>query len=223
MDIIKLLEFTDLFGGLSDKSKKMIAEIAIPKEIDKGHVLFHEGEKGFAIYLLARGGVELSKATAGREVVIRVVQPGELFAEVILFEKDKYPVTARVLKKGIVLVLPKQQFHSLLGNETFRDDFIVLLMAKQRYLTERLKFLVSHDVDERFFLFLKQHFGTKERIVPGISKKDLASAIGTVPETLSRMLLRLKESGLASWEGKEIVIQEGFWKSFDAQEKGKAG
>ncbi len=216
MDIVKLLEFTDLFGGLSEKSKQAIAGIAIAKNIDKGTVLFSEGEKGFAVYLLARGSVELSKASAGREVVVRVVQPGEIFAEVILFEQDFFPVTARSLKKGIVLVLPKHQFHCLLSEESFRDDFIVLLMAKQRYLTERLKFLVSHDIDERFFIFIKQHYGTKEKIIPGISKKDMASAIGTVPETFSRMLLRLKERGLATWEGKELVLKQGFWEEFDA-------
>jgi len=213
--MLKMLDFTEFFGGLSTKSKELLAEIAIPKTLDKGQVLFSEGDKGFALYILGSGSVQLSKSgSEDKEVVVKIVQPGEVFAEVILFEKDRYPVTATALKTCAVFILPKQQFYCLLDNHQFRNDFIVLLMHKQRYLTERLMQFQSHDVDRRFFLFLKSHYGIKDRIHPGLSKKDFAAAIGTTPETLSRLLLRLKQDNLLQWEGKEIVISKEFWSSF---------
>jgi CRP/FNR family transcriptional regulator, dissimilatory nitrate respiration regulator len=215
MDLLKLLNFTEFFGGLSEKSKQMLSEIAIAKELKRGDILFHEGDKGFALYLLGTGSIQLTKVTAqGKDVVIKVVRPGEVFGEVILFEQDDYPVTAVTVKKGVVFILPKHQFHCLLERESFRNDFFVFLMKKQRYLAERIRYLLSHEVDERFFMFLREHYGEKEVIVPGISKKDMAAAIGTIPETFSRLLLRLKTESIAQWEGGEIRLKEGFWSEF---------
>lgn len=214
-DMLKMLDYTEIFGGLSEKSKSMLSEIAIPKTLQKGNILFHEGDRGFALYILGSGSIQLSKSgPEDKEVVVKIIQPGEVFAEVVLFEKDCYPVTAIALKMSNVFILPKKQFHGLLDNPDFRNDFIVLLMHKQRYLTERLMQVQSHEVDQRFYLFLKNHFGTKNRIVPGISKKDMAAAIGTTPETLSRLLFRLKQLGLLQWEGKEINIDQKYWEHF---------
>lgn len=214
-DMLRMLDFTEMFGGLSEKSKITLSEIAIPKVLQKGEVLFHEGDKGFALYILGSGSVQLSKAgSEDKEVVVKIIQPGEVFAEVILFEKDCYPVTATALKISNVFILPKKQFLSLLDNPDFRNDFITLLMHKQRYLTERLMQVQSHEVDHRFFLFLKNHFGMKSRIVPGISKKDMAAVIGTTPETLSRLLFRLKQQDLLRWEGGEIIVSKNYWDLF---------
>lgn len=208
-----MLDFTELFGGLSQKSKLMLSEIAVPKTLRKGDVLFHEGEKGYALYILGNGSIQLSKAgPEEKDIVVKIIKPGEVFAEVVLFEKDQYPVTAVALKQSTIFVFPKMQFYTLLDNKEFRNDFIVFLMHKQRYLTERLMLVQSQDVDMRFFHFIKNQFGFKEKIVPGISKKDVAAAIGTTPETLSRLLLRLKKDGLLQWEGKEITINKKYWK-----------
>ncbi len=214
-NMLRMLDFTEMFGGLSEKSKTVLSEIAISKTLQKGEILFHEEDKGFALYILGSGAIQLSKAgPEDKEVVVKIVQPGEVFGEVILFEKDRYPVSAMALKMSNIFILPKKQFIRLLDNPDFRNDFITLLMYKQRYLTERLMQVQSHEVDHRFFLFLKNHFGMKTRIVPGISKKDMAAAIGTTPETLSRLLFRLKQQDLLKWDGSEISVSKNYWDHF---------
>jgi len=214
-DMLRMLDFTEMFGGLSEESKIVLSKIAIPKTIQKGEILFNEADTGFALYVLGSGSVQLSKAeTEDKEVVVKIVQPGEVFGEVILFEKDSYPVTAVALKMSNIFILPKKQFISLLDNSDFRNDFIRLLMHKQRYLTERLMQVQSYEVDQRFFLFLKKHFGEKTKIVPGISKKDMAAAIDTTPETLSRLLFHLKQQDLLRWEGAEITVSKNYWDLF---------
>ncbi|MBD3322046.1 MAG: cyclic nucleotide-binding domain-containing protein, partial [Chitinivibrionales bacterium] len=206
MDLLVLLNHTELFGGMSGKSKQFLADIAIPREISSGRVLFTEGEKGFALYLLGIGNIQLAKGTgSGKEIVVKVIQPGEVFGEVILFEKDQYPVSATAIKKSLLFVLPKHQFICLLDNRIFRNDFIMLLMKKQRYLTERLRNQQSQEVDARLAQFLRDHYGERDRIRPGISKKNLALSIGVAPERFSRLLFRLKKQGFLTWEEKEIV------------------
>jgi CRP-like cAMP-binding protein len=217
MNILALLTNTDLFGQFSDKSKEMISDIAVPREYEKNQVIFMEEDRGEALYLLATGMVQLSKSSADgqRRVVVKSVKQGELFAEVILFEQDRYPVTAIAIKTSLCVVVPRIKFMTLLDSPGFRNEFIRLLLRKQRYLTERLRSLVTMEADEKLFHYLRQHYGPKERIVPGISKKDLAAAIDATPETLSRILLKLGRQGVLTWKGREIVMKKGFWDKQD--------
>ena len=76
--------------------------------------------------------------------------------------------------------------------------------------TERILSLTSRDVEERFFAFLEEQYGRRERYTIPMSKKDVAAAIGTIPETFSRLLQRLKAEGL-HWDGEELILTKGFW------------
>jgi CRP-like cAMP-binding protein len=201
-----------LFSDISRKSKEILAEICIEKEVDKKEILFTEGQNGHSVYLCVKGHVQLSKMSAdGREIVIKVIDPGEVFAEVVLFELSEYPVTAQALTRGLVFVVPKRQFIGLLEREDFRTDFISVLMKKQRYLANRIQFLSTFDIEDRLFLFLKEHYGEKEEIEISLSKKDVAAAIGATPETLSRHLLRLKNEGKMDWQGNRVSIAPEVW------------
>jgi len=59
-----------------------------------------------------------------------------IICRVILFERDVYPASAVALKNGVVYLLPKRQFYNILGDKAFRNDFIRMLMKKQRYLAD---------------------------------------------------------------------------------------
>ena len=109
------------------------------------------------VHLLVSGRVQVHKTTPdGREVVIKVLAPGEVFAEVILFEIERYPATATAIAESLVLRVAKRDFHRLLDQPGFRNDFIVMLMQKQRYLAERIGQVTSQSVEERFFAFLRE-------------------------------------------------------------------
>ena len=165
-----------------------------------------------ALYILITGNVQLHKTGfEGQEVAIRVIKPGEIFGEVIIFQEDTYPVTAITLQASSVLKIPKDKFIELLKDEYFSRDFFSTLMKKMRYLTKKIEYLSSHDVEDRFFLFLEEQFGIQEKITPTISKKDIATAIGTTPETFSRLLLRLRNESKLIWEDNVITVPKSVW------------
>ena len=115
MEISYLLNQSEFFKGLSPENKVALEGICVPKTVGKGENLFLEWDKGYALYLLATGNIQLYKSTPdSREMVIKVIKPGEIFAEVILFEMPHYPVNARALKKSLLYVMPKMQFQNLL-------------------------------------------------------------------------------------------------------------
>ena len=203
---IQFLAESSFFKELSRESVKALAAICSVKELKKRSFLFREGDPGRAIYLLRRGAIQLHKsAPDGSEVVIKIVQPSEVFAEVVLFERENYPVTAVALADSDVIVFPRADVHRLLNTEGFRNDFIAMLMRKQRYLAERIVQQQAHDVEGRLLWFLKEQFGSQKTVTLSISKKDIAGAIGTTPETLSRLILKLKKRKLLTWSGKTLT------------------
>ena len=67
-------------------------------------------------------------------------------------------------------------------------------------------------MEQRFFSFLGSQYGEKALIKTPLSKKDVAAAIGTTPESLSRLIQRLSDDGIIAWKGREIRILSDPWK-----------
>jgi len=215
VDAYRIIDESPAFSQLSSASKLQLAGICIPKVFGKREILFHEGDAGSAMYLLAQGTVQLFRtAEGGREVVIRLMKPGELFAEAVLFEREDYPVSAIALVPSEVFLVPTRQFHCLLDQPGFRREFIANLLAKQRYLADRVYRLAAYDVEARIFSFLRDHWGEREEYAVDISKRDVAAAVDALPETLSRMLLKLRDEGTLAWEGPRLRLRRGFWKEW---------
>ncbi|MBT3271678.1 MAG: Crp/Fnr family transcriptional regulator [Spirochaetales bacterium] len=212
MDIKHKLLESDFFSSLSHANIELLAEICIPKQASRHETLFLEGQEGGLFFLLLSGRIQLYRLNAdGREIAIKVIGPGEIFAEVILFEVDTYPVCAATISDCGLLAIPVFQFSCLLENPDFRDDFISMLMKKQRYLTSRIMYLTSHDVEARFFGFLEEQFGRQSEYLIALSKKDISTAIGATPETLSRLIQRLTLENLIMWKGKKLQVDEACW------------
>jgi CRP/FNR family cyclic AMP-dependent transcriptional regulator len=213
MNISRILDQARFFEGISQSSKEALSKFCLPYERRKQTVLFREGEPGEAMYLLVRGRISLHKLSLeGHETVIKVIKPGEVFAEVILFEQKHYPVTALALTDILVFKLLRRDLLGLLRQEDFRNDFIKMLLRKQRYLADRIQQLTSQDVEQRLRAFLLEQYGRQEQIHAEINKKQLASAIDATPETLSRLLQDLKRRKCLTWKQGIIAIASDFWK-----------
>jgi CRP/FNR family transcriptional regulator, cyclic AMP receptor protein len=212
MDIYLLFDYSEFFKGISPANKAALAEICISKTIQKREHLFYEDDRGDAMYILASGSIQVYKSGGdGKESVIKIIQAGEIFAEVILFESDRYPASAVALKKSLIYRIPKRRFLDLLDEKGFRNDFIAMLMKKQRYLAERIHYLTSCDVEERFIRFLEEQYGRKQEYRIIIPKKDIALAIGTTSETFSRLIKRMGKEGILTVNKDVISMKERFW------------
>ena len=214
MDIQALLEQSDFFKTISTPARRAIAAICVPRVLRKREMLFMEGDQGHSMFLMAQGAVQLFKTSAeGKEVVIKLVRPGEIFGEVVLFEQELFPVSACALTPAQVFLLPRRQFDCLLEGEGFRREFIAMLLAKQRYLADQIFRLSALDVEQRFFHFLRDQYGEREEYLIDVTKRDAAAAIDALPETLSRLLLKLRDEGTVQWDGERLTLRRGFWAS----------
>lgn len=202
-----ILSRISLFENLSPKQLDSVAEITTNRMVSKREQLFHSGAPGELVYVLVQGAVQLYNISPdGREVVLKVVKPGEMFGEVVLFERETYPVSSIALKSSQLFSFSRSSFLNLLDQREFRDAFIAQIMKKMRYLTVQFHNLSSYEVADRLLLFFKEHHGDSKEFTIGLSKKDIAAAIGTTSETLSRTIKRLQECDKITWEGKRVTI-----------------
>jgi CRP/FNR family transcriptional regulator len=216
MDIDESLQNSELFSGLSDQHRQDIKRMGTELSVEKGKILFMEGEEGQSFYVLLNGSVKLYRTTDdGRDIIVRILTGGEIFGEVILYVNESYPVSSVTLDTSSLYSIPRQAFLHLMEKEYFRNEFIAVLMRKQRYLSNRIHYLSAYDVEERFFKFLQENYGQKQTYIISLSKKDLAAAIGTIPETFSRLIARLKKRGILSWDKKDLTLKEQFWDEFE--------
>src|SRR3989339_855884 len=195
--IAGILGQAELFKGLAEPARQALASVYVQREIARREYLFHEGTKADAIYVLFSGSMQLVKSDlGGKDVVIRTIRPGEIFAEAVLFERDNYPVSAVALKRSTLIRLGRSDFFRLLESREFRDSFLASLMGRLRYLTNLVFRISVYDVETRFCLFLAEQYGKKDEYLLQISKKDIAAAIGATPETFSRMMMKMKKRGM---------------------------
>ena len=195
------------FGGMSSDLSARMEKMAKPESFVRDEMIFFEGDRGEKFFFVAEGLVKIYKSTeSSREVVLRHIRPGEMFGEVILFESANYPVNAVAMRDTAVYSIRRDMFLKMLEEQEFVRFFTGNLFRKMRYLADRVTFLNAYDVEERFFLFIDEHFGLKPVITTDLTKAELAEAIGTIPETMSRLLARLRQKELVAWNRDEMKL-----------------
>ncbi len=202
----------DFFGDLTPRSLELLQEVEGRRTVAEGTMLFLEGEEGTTVYRLLSGSIRLFRSSPdGREVTIHMVEPGDLFAEIVLFERDTYPVSAVAVENSLVAVIHRDRIRRLMGDEGFRDDFLKNLVGKMRFLSQQLYVLTTMDVRERLIRFLEVRYGRRPRITSELSKKDTAAALSVRPETLSRALSQMEAEDLMTWKGSRITVDPAVW------------
>ena len=212
MKVTATLMKTALFRDLGEESLARLSEGSRRIEIARGDHLFFEGDDGRDLFVLEEGGVRLYKlAEDGQETTVKLIDPFEAFAEVAFFDNGKYPVSAIATKYSVAWAISGSTFEAMLDDRSFRGEFISTIIGRLRYLSQRIHYLTAYDVEQRFFRFLYEQCGAVEKCTVEIPKKEIAAAIGTIPETLSRLILRLRDRGDIVWKGSVITVRKGLW------------
>jgi len=211
-NIIKIIAGIPLFSGLSAKQLADVKDVAIDRQYQKGEFIFSEGDEGNGFYVLVAGRVEIYKASPeGKEKILHIFGPGEPFGEVPVFSGDRFPANARTLVKSHLLFFPRQAFVNLIAaNPALALKMMAVLSMRLRQFTVQIEHLTLKEVPGRLAAYLiyslQEQANHGNCISLNISKGQLASLLGTIPETLSRILARMAKQHLIKVEGKEIEV-----------------
>jgi CRP-like cAMP-binding protein len=212
---IDLLRRCPLFAGLKEEDLKKIRTIASPRQIGKKEVLFSDGEEAKGFYVILSGKIKLYKISSeGKEQILHVVSAPDAFAEAALFLEGSYPAFAEALIDSQLLFFPKRDFIQLIErNPQLSVNMIVSLSHFLRRFASLIEELSLKEVSSRIAKYLIDLSlkSAKEGKIPkavelDLSKTQLASKLGTISETLSRTLAKMKTKGIIDVEKNKIFI-----------------
>jgi CRP/FNR family transcriptional regulator, dissimilatory nitrate respiration regulator len=200
-----------LFSGLSDNYLKEIEKIAVEKNFSRGDVIFSEGDNGNGFYVVVDGQVKIHKVSFdGKEKILHIFGPGEPFGEVPVFTDRTFPANAEALSKSRLLFFPKNAFVALImKNPSLALSMLGVLSMRLREFTVQIEHLALKEVPGRiasYLLYVSEEQESSNSIELEISKGQLASLLGTIPETLSRIFSKMSSQGLIEVEGRTIWL-----------------
>jgi CRP/FNR family transcriptional regulator len=193
-----------LFENLGQSHLKRLKEISSQKTYKKGQLLFLEGEETKRLHILSEGVLKVFKTDPkGSEIVLNHFHPVSLIAELANLEHMAYPASAVFETDGKVLAIDYELFEREFLKDPNISFSIIKSLSRKLLLLNRV---ISHGLtmtsvgkvarfiyeNEELFLQLKQH--------------KVASILNIAPETMSRVLRRLKDGKAIDKPGKRFRV-----------------
>jgi CRP/FNR family transcriptional regulator, dissimilatory nitrate respiration regulator len=207
----KLVNEIPLFRGLPAEQISCLASIAVEKSYFKGETIFTEGEEGRGFFVVISGTVKIFKVSQeGKEQILHIFGSGEPFGEVAVFCGRRLPANAQALTTCRFLYFPRQQFVTLItANPHIALGMLAILSLRLHNFADQIESLSLKEIPSRlaaYLLSLSEEQGTDNQVLLGISKGELASLLGTIPETLSRIFTRLSGKSIIEVNGATIRL-----------------
>ncbi len=207
--ISHIIANTPLFKGLPDNQIQELHRIILEKRYKKGRIIFSEGDEGTGFYIIADGMVKVFKASSeGKEQILQIFSEGEPFGEVAVWMGQPFPASAQALTQVHLLYLPKKSFDDLIhNNPSLALNIIAILSLRIHQFTVQVENLSLKEVPGRlaaYLIYLSKEQKTDKSVTLSISKGQLASLLGTIPETLSRIFAKMTDQNLIEVNGRTI-------------------
>lgn len=209
--ILDVISTTPLFRGLPEDQLVEIKKIALSKHINKGEIIFSEGDDGKGFFVIAAGRVKIFKVSSdGKEHILHIFGPSEPFGEVPVFSGQPFPANAEAIAKCHLLFFPRAAFVDLISNNpSLSINMLSVLSKRLRQFTVQIENLSLKEVPGRlasYLLYMADEQGSSNLITLNISKGQLASLLGTIPETLSRIFAKMADQDLIRVDGRNIKL-----------------
>jgi CRP-like cAMP-binding protein len=215
-DVFQELRRAPLFAELEPAQLESLRPTLSEVDLAVGDILFNQGEPAERFFLVRQGQIKLARVSAdGAEKIIEIIQPGQTFAEAMLFmgAKGRYPVNAQALAPTHLLAFEQKAFLQLL--RTSPDlSFAMLrsLSLRLHGLVNQIESLTLKNATDRLVIYLldqaPSNMRTPSEITLTIPKGAIASRLAIQPETFSRILGRLRNGGLIEVQGNHIVLRD---------------
>ncbi len=211
MDLLTQLAAIPLFGGLPPGQLRELALILVAQTIPKGHTIFLEGDEGAGFYVVAAGRVKIFKLSRdGKEQILHVFGPYEPFGEVPVFAGQRFPANAEALDDSRLFFFPRAGLLELIQRHpALALNMLAVLSRRLRQFTVLVEDLSLKEVPARlaaYFLVLSERADGADTVALDLTKGQLAALLGTIPETLSRVLTRLGKNGFIAADGTRITL-----------------
>lgn len=220
MNISPFLKQTVLFGDLEPAELEAIASITRKRSVPKGSIVFYVDDPGNACYIVADGKVKIVVNSGdGREHILGIVGPSELFGEMSLLDGQPRSATAIAVEETSVLTIQREEFAKILRELPGIPLKLLTVLSRRLRSTdahvESLAFLSAPGRVARLLIELAREDGTvspdgKPTFSTRMTRQEMANLTGTSRETFTRVLMDYQDRGLVSIDRNQfILVNEG--------------
>jgi CRP-like cAMP-binding protein len=204
-----------LFAALDPEGATALRASLKETVVGKGEALFNEGEPGDRMYVILEGKVKLGQTSSdGRESLLGVLGPGEMFGELSLFDPGMRTSTATALTDAVVLGMGNEQLRPwLAGRPEVAAALLQALARRLRRTNEAMADLVFSDVPGRVakaLMDLGEKFGTVTpdglMVTHDMTQEELAQLVGASRETVNKALADFAQRGWIRLETRQVLI-----------------
>jgi CRP/FNR family transcriptional regulator, cyclic AMP receptor protein len=213
----RLLARTEVFSDLEAGELAAVAQVAVPRRWDRGHVIFREGDPGDTCYLLRSGAVVLTREhQGGRMVALAELRTGSLFGELAMFRGETRSATAEAVEPATAVALLARDVQRLIRrNPELALKLLASLAERVSRTNERLLQQSFQTVAGRVASALlaqtisRQAEGAPEAdVLIRATQAEIANLAGTSRESASRFLATLERAEVVTLGRGKVTVHD---------------
>ena len=204
-----------LFATIDQETAESLIAQMTPARLERGDVLFHEGDQGDRLYVIGEGKIKLGRTSSdGRENLLAILGPGEMFGELSLFDPGPRTATATAVAETQVVSMSHDQLKQFLTQRPGVATTLLAALARRlRRTNESLADLVFTDVPGRVakaLLDLAGRFGRPVdegvMVAHDLTQEELAQLVGASRETVNKALADFASRGWLRLEARAVLL-----------------
>ena len=212
-----ILERAGILDGVTPDAAAALASQLQPISFPRRRTVLREGNPGDQLYIIATGKVKIRQTTAqGRETLITVLGPDDIFGELALFDPDARSSTVTTLTTVQAVTIHRDTLRAwIIEYPEIAEHMLRVLTRRLRRTNNAVSDLVFTDVPGRLakqLLDLAMRFGSTDGGVlfvdHGLSQNELAQLVGAARETVNKALSEFTQRGWIRQQGKTVFIDE---------------
>ncbi len=215
MDRLEILKKSTVFSAASEAAQKEISRLFIEEKFQRDDYIFFESDLAEWFHIVKEGKIKLVKhSDTGKDVILQIFAPGDMFGEVSLFDRKPYPASAQAMEASTILKLSRKDFFLFFGRHPFVASEMIMDLGRQlKEAHATIKSLAVDRVEQRIaniLLKLAEKLGTPGEggtiLNLSITRQDLADMAGTTVETTIRVMSRFTKANIIKTVSGKIVL-----------------
>lgn len=206
-----------IFANLTTKHLEELDKYKVTNLYKKGQILFHQDSPPLGVFCVLDGQVKVLKnSDGGQETITRLASGGDVLGLRGVLTDRNHPATAKVMQDANLCFIDRKYFKELVQKSPEAANSLILKLVKDvTILEEHVEEMNTKNVRQRLIQLLLsfcQSYGMRKAgevfIDLKITRAEMASMVGTTPETVIRILSEMNETGVIRQDGKKIFVPD---------------
>ncbi|MBI4849377.1 MAG: Crp/Fnr family transcriptional regulator [Nitrospirae bacterium] len=214
--IIDTLKKSEIFSSLNESEIKKISSLFEEVKFKNDETIFIEGDPSEKFYILAEGNVKVLKHTMmGKDIILEIMSPGDVFGGVAVLDKKPYPASAQAMESTTAIRISRQNLIKIM------EEYPILKLEIVRYFSDKLrdahemlKNIATERVEKRIaalLLKLSEKVGVEDdgyrKINFPLTRQEIAEMVGTTVESCIRTMSKFQKQGMIKSANGRIAIK----------------